>query len=136
MSSLSGPPSLPLTGGTISGALTVNGLATFAQAISAKNAAKAWVNFNGSGVVAINASHNVSSITDNGTGDYTINFTAALPNANYAMASGMNTSGGNAGGWSAALYNGGQTASACRLVYGNANTNYDVTVDTAVFFGG
>ena len=43
----------------------------------------AWVNFNGTGTVAIRASGNVSSITDNGTGDYTINFTNALPDANY-----------------------------------------------------
>jgi hypothetical protein len=46
--------------------------------------AKAWVNFNGTGTVAINGSFNVSSITDNGTGDYTVNFTTAMPNANYA----------------------------------------------------
>jgi hypothetical protein len=46
--------------------------------------AKAWVNFNGTGTVAINSSFNVSSITDNGTGDYTVNFTTAMPNANYA----------------------------------------------------
>jgi hypothetical protein len=46
--------------------------------------AKAWVNFNGTGTVAIRSSFNVSSITDNGTGDYTINFTTAMPNANYA----------------------------------------------------
>jgi hypothetical protein len=45
--------------------------------------AKAWVNFNGTGTVAINGSFNVSSITDNGTGDYTVNFTTAMPNANY-----------------------------------------------------
>jgi hypothetical protein len=45
---------------------------------------RAWVNFNGTGTVAIRASGNVSSITDNGTGDYTINFTTAMPNANYA----------------------------------------------------
>jgi hypothetical protein len=47
-------------------------------------AARAWVNFNGTGTVAIRASGNVSSITDNGTGDYTINFTTAMPDANYA----------------------------------------------------
>jgi len=47
--------------------------------------ARAWVNFNGIGVVAIRASGNVSSITDNGTGDYTINFTTAMPDANYAV---------------------------------------------------
>jgi hypothetical protein len=45
---------------------------------------RAWVNFNGTGVVAIRASGNVSSITDNGTGDYTVNFTTAMPDADYA----------------------------------------------------
>ena len=46
-------------------------------------AARAWVNFNGSGTVAIRSSGNVSSITDNGTGDFTLNFTTAMPDANY-----------------------------------------------------
>lgn len=46
--------------------------------------AKAWVNFNGTGTVAIRQSFNVSSITDNGTGDYTVNFTTALADANYS----------------------------------------------------
>lgn len=46
---------------------------------------KAWVNFNGTGTVAIRAAGNVSSITDNGTGDYTVNFTNAMPDANYAV---------------------------------------------------
>lgn len=49
---------------------------------------RAWVNFNGTGTVAIRASYNVSSITDNGVGDYTVNFTTALADANYAFASG------------------------------------------------
>ena len=47
--------------------------------------ARAWVNFNGTGTVAIRASGNVSSITDNGTGDYTVNFTTAMPDANYCF---------------------------------------------------
>lgn len=47
-------------------------------------ACRAWVNFNGTGTVAIRASGNVSSITDNGVGDYTINFATALPDANYS----------------------------------------------------
>jgi len=47
---------------------------------------RAWVNFNGTGTVAIRASGNVSSITDNGTGDYTVNITTAMPDANYAVA--------------------------------------------------
>ena len=45
---------------------------------------RAWVNFNGTGTVAIRASGNVSSITDNGTSNYTVNFTTAMPDANYA----------------------------------------------------
>ena len=49
--------------------------------------AKAWVNFNGTGTVAIRASGNVSSITDNGTGDYTVNFTVAMSDTNYAVKS-------------------------------------------------
>lgn len=62
---------------------------------------RAWVNFNGTGTVAIRASGNVSSITDNGTGDYTVNFTAAMPDNSYAVslsASG-NGSGGPGVGW-------------------------------------
>ena len=47
----------------------------------------AWVNFNGTGTVAIRASFNVSSITDNGTGDYTVNFTTAMPDINYSVVS-------------------------------------------------
>lgn len=45
---------------------------------------RAWVNFNGTGTVAIRASGNVTSITDNGTGDYTVNFTTAMTDANYS----------------------------------------------------
>jgi hypothetical protein len=48
-------------------------------------ACRAWVNFNGTGTLAIRASGNVSSITDNGTGDYTVNFTTAMQDANYAV---------------------------------------------------
>ncbi len=46
--------------------------------------AKAWVNFNGVGTISIRGSGNVASITDNGVGDYTVNFTNALADANYA----------------------------------------------------
>jgi hypothetical protein len=46
---------------------------------------RAWVNFNGTGTVAIRASGNVTSITDNGTGDYTVNFTTAFSDTNYAL---------------------------------------------------
>lgn len=51
---------------------------------SIAGAAKAWVNFNGTGTVAIRAALNVSSITDLGLGYYQLNFTTALPDANYS----------------------------------------------------
>jgi hypothetical protein len=45
---------------------------------------RAWVNFNGTGTIAIRASGNVSSISDNGAGNYTVNFTTTLVDANYS----------------------------------------------------
>jgi hypothetical protein len=76
-------------------------------------AARAWVNFDGTGTVAIRASGNVSSITDNGTGDYTVNFTTAMEDVNYiAVFSGANVSSGRAWG----LGNAAPTTSAIRLI--------------------
>jgi hypothetical protein len=77
---------------TISG---TNGV-TFPDSTSmqtGQQACKAWVNFNGTGTVAIRGGYNVSSITDNGTGDYTVNFSTAMPNANYSGVSGMTVDG-------------------------------------------
>lgn len=54
-------------------------------------ACRAWVNFNGTGTVAIRASGNVSSITDNGVGDYTVNFAIDMPSANYCVSVNMAT---------------------------------------------
>lgn len=56
-----------------------------AVTLTDQEAAKAWVNFNGTGTVAIRDSLNNSSITDHGTGQYTANFTNALSSANYAI---------------------------------------------------
>jgi len=69
---------------TISG---TNGV-TFPDSTSmqtGQQACKAWVNFDGTGTVAIRGGYNVSSITDNGTGDYSINFIVDMSNANYAI---------------------------------------------------
>ena len=72
---------------------------TTASGSAPSYSARAWVNFNGTGTVAIRASGNVSSITDNGTGDYTVNFTTAMPDANYGVAlGGRHTSGGSTNG--------------------------------------
>ena len=60
-------------------------------------ACRAWVNFNGTGTVAIRASGNVSSIADNGTGDYTVNLLTAMPDVNYSsLVTGEDATGGNA----------------------------------------
>ena len=67
-----------------------NGTVSTSSANVIQGSAKAWVNFNGTGAVAIRASYNVSSITDNGTGDYTINFTNALSDANYSIVGSIN----------------------------------------------
>jgi hypothetical protein len=97
---------------------------------------RAWVNFNGTGTVAIRASGNVSSITDNGTGDYTVNFTTAMPDANYAM------SGSGSGGTSSLLCvvaadaTTARTTSAIRLVttFANGSSAADVAVVSVSIF--
>ena len=68
--------------------------------------AKAWVNFNGTGTVAIRRAFNVSSITDNTVGDYTVNFTTAMPDANYA---GVGSSAGSTTAWAGVTYFSGNT---------------------------
>ena len=57
--------------------------------------AKAWANFSGFGTVSIRNSFNISSLTDNGTGDYTLNLTSATPNSNYASTFGSSIFGSN-----------------------------------------
>ena len=61
-------------------------------------ACRAWVNFNGAGTVAIRASGNVSSITDDGVGRYLVNMTTALPDANYSVCGSAAGGGTNANG--------------------------------------
>ena len=56
--------------------------------LTGQYAAKAWVNFDGTGTVAIRQSGNVSSITDNGTGNYAVNLSSALTDANAALSGG------------------------------------------------
>ena len=98
-------------------------------------AAKAWVNFNGTGTVAIRQSGNVSSITDNTTGDYTVNFTTAMTDASYTMAGSFEglTSPG-----SLFPYSSGGTGSAVTLVTTTqyrlkTEAGYDATFISATF---
>jgi len=57
---------------------------SIATSFVANGSAKAWINFNGTGTVAIRDSFSVSSISDAGTGNYDINLASAMANANYA----------------------------------------------------
>ena len=99
---------------------------------------RAWVNFNGTGTVAIRASGNVSSITDNGTGDYTVNFTTAMSDVNYSAPISQSRDGGgnpptpvstqNISGTST------KTTSACRFGTGGNTSAYDATeISVAIF---
>jgi len=80
---------------------------------------KAWVNFNGTGTVAIRDSFNVSSITDNATGDYTLNFTNNMASANYVlcMSGSTNNSFARAGTQAASS----MTASTARVFTANSS---------------
>jgi hypothetical protein len=109
-----------------SGQTTVNGDLLFNSGYGSAATAygcRAWVNFNGTSTVAIRASGNVSSITDNGTGDYTVNFTTAMVDANYCTVatSNVNTTGsGNR--VVSAPYAASPTVSALRLACFRADT--------------
>ena len=84
---------------------------------------RAWVNFNGTGTVAIRASFNVSSITDNGVGQYAANLTTAMPDANYCVTGASSTNGTTNGVILAAGNTGNTTTSVQALVLDNASTN-------------
>ena len=115
--------------------LFADGSGTFAGAVTATNTAKAWVNFNGTGTVAIRANHNVSSITDNATGDYTINFSSSLADANYAVTSiGQNVSGVGNNGTSHIYDASAPTASAVRILFSIGNSPFDPTYGNIAIF--
>ena len=73
------------TTGNVIGDVAVAALST-ATGSAPSYSARAWVKFSSVGTLTITASGNVSSITDNGTGDYTVNFTTAMPDSHYSLA--------------------------------------------------
>jgi hypothetical protein len=86
-----------LTGVTSISSTTADTPVILQDSSSNSNTCRAWVNFNGTSTVAIRADFNVSSITDNGTGDYTVNFSVAMPDANYVIVATGNITTNNAG---------------------------------------
>jgi hypothetical protein len=89
--------------------------------------ARAWVSFNGTGTVAIRGSGNVSSITDNGTGDYTVNFTTAMADTNYSFVTGGMYADVSDGGAGAQAFNARQdfppTTTSLRGIWKQGNTS-------------
>ena len=93
---------------------------------------KAWVSFNGTGTVAIRASGNVSSITDNGAGDYTVNFTTALVDANFSFA--VAAVGPGTDGYGGGRNNTTPTSSSIRIGVWSAPNLADTTYVTCTVF--
>ena len=108
---------------------TVGGVFTANNAIT--GIAKAWVNYKGTATQSIRGSYNVSSVTVNGTGDYTINFTTALVDANYSCV----LTGATSTARIVAIHDTGAapTSSACRVLACNTSgVASDVTYLMAV----
>lgn len=95
---------------------------------------RAWVNFNGTGTVAIRADGGVSSIGDNGTGDYTVNFDVAMPDANYSVVGIVNTA--SAGGESLNIFTAGAnpTTTAARVQASRYTAAFDASYVCVAFF--
>ena len=95
---------------------------------------RAWVNFNGTGTVAIRDDFNVDSITDEGTGAYTVTFSNAMPDANYApvVTTTSTATSGYPNPYVAAAY---VLTTSVRLIVGkNVSTNDDVSVASVAIF--
>tara|TARA_R100001509_G_scaffold114002_1_gene69163 strand:+ start:796 stop:1536 length:741 start_codon:yes stop_codon:yes gene_type:complete len=126
---------LNLSEGTSGQALTTNGSGTLSfstissyansDALTLFNASgsapvfacRSWINFNGKSTIAIRDDGNVSSIADNGTGDYTITFTTAMEDTNYCIltSSGEDVSGGGANHIGSQLHRSTPTTTTCRI---------------------
>ena len=118
----------------MAGALTISTLNNDTGVLATQNGmtgiAKAWVNFSNSGAVVVNGSFNVSSVTNIGTGQYTVSFTTAMPTSNYTY-SGSGTDGVNA----FFLKPNTATTGSFTGTFGNTTTNFNVVAGTMVFHG-
>lgn len=102
----------------MAGTLTIGTLSDGTNSTSSTNAimgsAKAWVNFNGN-AASIRASFNVSSVTRNTTGQYTVNFTNAMSDVNYVICGVANQAGNTTGGTDRNLGGYQTSASSCAV---------------------
>ena len=116
--------------GTITASMLDGGQSGSAPAL----AVRAYVNFNGTGTVAIRESVNISSITDNGVGSYTTNYTTAMPNADYTVGFGCRqaSSGSDAYGRLSDVMSTSQTKFFIKDLAGTAVDSFTVTATVCV----
>jgi len=98
-----------------SAGITMGSVTMTPQGTAPSYAIRAWCNFNGTGAVAIRDSGNVSSITDNGSGDYTVNITTAFSSANYCATASNGIAGGNDETYNSVQFSTAKTTSACQV---------------------
>ncbi len=128
-----------ITGVSTAGSIAITGEGNSTTTNLQQGLAKAWVNFNGTGTLAIDDSFNMASVTDNGTGNYTPVSTNSMSNTDYAFSiSGREESGGY-GGFFGLNDSDNQTASGftirCRKGSVDTGTGDDRALVTAVYFG-
>jgi hypothetical protein len=125
---------VPASGGGTSNFLRADG--AWAAPSGGSNSVKAWVNFDGTGAIVIRGSSNVASITDNGVGDYTVNFTSALT-AGYAWSASSGRASALKGLTQEAPHQAAPTTTTFRMVVGYdiAGGDNDPEYVSAVFFG-
>ena len=119
----------------MAGTLTISTLSDGTNSTSSTNciqgSAKAWVNFNGVTTATVRSSFNVSSVTRNGTGDYTVNFTTAMSDANYSIAGSGSTPGSFYNAF-IAPYSTAPTTASCRVATYNFGAYADSTYCSVV----
>jgi hypothetical protein len=127
-----------LTSANIGTAQLVNGSVTAAKlgTTEQKQIAKAWVNFDGTtSPGTIRSSYNVSSVTKNGTGDYTVTFTTAMADANYSPILTIGDAAANTVNYAASIKP-SQTNSSFGILVQNSNgTDMDLNIVTTTVFG-
>ena len=125
-----------ITGVTTAGSISVTGEGNSTTTNLQQGLAKAWVNLNGTGTIAARDSFNLSSLTDNGTGDISVNFSSSMSNDDYSQ-SGSSSSGAvsgtdtwiNAYAWATGYVSVGTNNSSQNLIdraYVNVNVHGDL----------
>ena len=116
-----------LTGVTTAGSIAVTGEGNSTTTNLQQGLVKAWARFNGTGTAALEDSYNITSLNDNGTGNYTLNYTNSMSNDNYAKADG-------GGHWTEQSTT-DSTATASMLTYSSAASLADYTNVTFMTVG-